>query len=104
MLFQRINDTMNHTDNNLATVATATPIVVMKDETKLEYVSDIVLGLAFLIIGIIAARRYVFAYFGRDKLPTLIHAEFIACVQIRSSSIPIPSRPLPALFSRSIFT
>lgn len=46
---------MNHTD--LDTGTTAPPFVLIKDETKLEYVSDIVLGFAFLIIGIIAARR-----------------------------------------------
>lgn len=37
------------------TNATATPL--LRDETDLEYFSDFVLGIAFLVIGIIAAKR-----------------------------------------------
>lgn len=33
------------------------PVPLVRDETKLEYVSDFVLGIAFLTIGIIAAKR-----------------------------------------------
>jgi hypothetical protein len=32
----------------------------VRDETQLEYISDAVLGIAFLIVGIVAAQRWVF--------------------------------------------
>jgi hypothetical protein len=32
-------------------------VPLVRDETRLEYISDFVLGIAFLIIGVIAAKR-----------------------------------------------
>lgn len=34
----------------------------VRDETQLEYISDAVLGIAFLIVGIVAAQRWVFCH------------------------------------------
>jgi hypothetical protein len=34
-------------------------VPLVRDETQLEYISDFLLGVAFLIIGVIAAKRYV---------------------------------------------
>jgi hypothetical protein len=31
----------------------------VRDETQLEYISDAILGIAFLIVGIVAAQRWV---------------------------------------------
>ena len=41
--------------NNETGISHHVPLV--RDETQMEYISDAVLGIAFLIIGVIAAQR-----------------------------------------------
>ena len=44
--------------NATATAATATAIEhIVRDETELEYISDFLLGLAFLLVGLASAQR-----------------------------------------------
>jgi hypothetical protein len=38
-------------------MSSSAAVIPVRDETQLEYISDAVLGIAFLIVGIVAAQR-----------------------------------------------
>jgi hypothetical protein len=43
--------------NNETDISHHVDVPLVRDETETEYISDAVLGIAFLIIGVIAAQR-----------------------------------------------
>lgn len=52
---------MNHNSNSGENSENQTPAIsaAVADETRLEYISDAVLGIAFVMVGIVAAQRSV---------------------------------------------